>query len=98
LVFLVTTLIWLARVPGPIGGGLLAGAAGYFLMASFNNPFLFIQISLVVFTATGFGLAESVRRRQFGDVVAATAPIETDEPAQPAELPEPNLQPGPPPG
>jgi hypothetical protein len=25
-------------------------------MASFNNPFLFIQVSVVVFTAIGFGL------------------------------------------
>ena len=40
----------------PLIGGILAGAAGYFLMASFNNPFLFIQVSVVVFTAIGFGL------------------------------------------
>jgi O-antigen ligase len=56
LAFVATTLWWLARRREPLIGGILAGAAGYFIMASFNNPFLFIQVSVVVFTAIGFGL------------------------------------------
>jgi O-antigen ligase len=105
LVFLVTTLIWLARPRDPVGGGLLAGTAGYFLMASFNNPFLFIQISIVAFTAIGFGLAEAVRRRGSGeaaqmaeaaDATPATASPElgSDAAEAPGEPAEPPATPG----
>ena len=92
LVFLVTTLIWLARVPDPIGGGLLAGTAGYFLMASFNNPFLFIQISVVAFTAIGFGLAQAVRRRGSngpGHVAEAADVTPSQADSESAEAPDP---------
>jgi hypothetical protein len=56
LAFIATTLWWLSRGRDAVAGGILAGAAGYFLMASFNNPLLFIQVSVVVFTAIGYGL------------------------------------------
>jgi O-antigen ligase len=59
--FLATSLWWVSRRRDPIAGGLLSGVAGYFLMASFNNPLLFIQISVVAFTALGYGLARAVR-------------------------------------
>jgi hypothetical protein len=62
LVFVATTLWWLSRGREVIVGGVLAGAAGYFLMASFNNPLLFVQVSAVVFTAIGYGLARVVAR------------------------------------
>jgi O-antigen ligase len=61
LAFLVTSLWWLFRRREAVAGGLVAGAAGYYLMASFNNPLLFVQVSAVVFTAIGYGLARSVR-------------------------------------
>ena len=62
LAFVVSTLWWLSRRRDPVAGALLAGAAGYFLMASFNNPLLFTQISAVAFTGIGYGLARAVRR------------------------------------
>jgi O-antigen ligase len=51
----------LARRPGPIGSGLLAGAIAYWIAAMFNNPMLFIQVSAVAFTFFGFGLAAPYR-------------------------------------
>jgi hypothetical protein len=74
--FLATSLLWLSRRRDPIAGGLLSGVAGYFLMASFNNPFLFIQIGVVAFTAIGFGIARAVRSGQ---------PAESAPPAPAAE-------------
>ena len=62
IAFVASTLWWLSRKRDPIGGAILAGAAGYFIMASFNNPLLFVQISVVVFTAVGFGLAVAAKR------------------------------------
>jgi hypothetical protein len=64
LAFVASSLWWLARRRDAIAGGILSGVAGYFLMASFNNPFLFIQISVVVFIALGTGLALTRSRGQ----------------------------------
>jgi hypothetical protein len=61
LAFVGSTLWWLTWRRDPIGSGILAGAFGYFLMASFNNPLLFIQVSAIVFTAIGYGLVRAVR-------------------------------------
>lgn len=61
LAFVATSLWWLSRRRDAIAGGILSGVAGFFLMASFNNPFLFIQISVVAFTAVGYGLACAAR-------------------------------------
>jgi O-antigen ligase len=61
LAFVAGSLWWLSRRRNPIGSAILAGAAGYFLMASFNNPLLFVQISAVAFTIVGFGLAVATR-------------------------------------
>jgi hypothetical protein len=62
LAFVGSTLWGLTRRRDPLASGILAGSVGYFLMASFNNPLLFTQISAVVFTAIGFGLAQVLRR------------------------------------
>jgi O-antigen ligase len=63
LLFVATTLSWLIRSPGAIGAGILAGTAGYFTMATFNNPFLYIQISAVIYPLMGFALVLSIRAR-----------------------------------
>jgi hypothetical protein len=56
----IAALFWsLAKRHDPVGSGIFAGAIGYVLMASFNNPFLFIQVSAVVFVGIGYGLARS---------------------------------------
>lgn len=72
--FLAGTLWWLWRRRNPIGSAILAGTAGYFLMASFNNPLLFAQISAVAFTTIGFGLAVAGRN---DDRVAGDRPADS---------------------
>jgi O-antigen ligase len=72
IVFIVALLRELARRPGWIGTGLLAGAIGYWLAAMFNNPLLFIQVSAMAFVFMGYGL---------------TAPIPADEAVSPAPIP-----------
>jgi len=62
LAFIATSLWCLSRRRDPVALGLFAGAVGYFLMATLNNPFLFVQVSAVVFIALGFGLARARRR------------------------------------
>jgi O-antigen ligase len=61
--FVATTMWWLMRRTGPVASGILAGAVGYVLMATFNNPLLFIQVSVIVFVGIGYGLARSVAPR-----------------------------------
>jgi O-antigen ligase len=63
LTFIATTLTWLSHGRGALAAGILAGTAGYFMMASFNNPFLFIQVSAVVMPIAGFAVAEVARTR-----------------------------------
>jgi hypothetical protein len=54
-------LVELARRPGWIGAGLLAGSIGYWLAAMFNNPLLFIQVSAIAFGFASYGIAAPVR-------------------------------------
>ncbi len=63
LAFVLAGLGRLARVPGWLGTGVLAAFLSYVIAASFNNPFLFIQVSIVVFTIVGTGLAWGRRWR-----------------------------------
>ena len=65
-------LVVLRRAPGWLGAGIFAGFLSYVVMASFNNPFLFIQISIVVFTAVAHGVATVTRPRD-GPQVAPSA-------------------------
>jgi O-antigen ligase len=58
-----TALVVLRRASGWLGAGIFAGFLGYVAMASFNNPFLFIQISIVLFTAVAYGVATVTRAR-----------------------------------
>ena len=68
IAFLVATAVTLARVPGWLGTGILAGFLGYVIAASFNNPLLFVRVSAVAFGIVGVGLALAERAR-----AAATA-------------------------
>ena len=61
LAFLVANGVTLARVPGWLGTGILAGFLGYVIAASFNNPLLFVRVSAVAFTIVGVGLALAER-------------------------------------
>ena len=66
LAFVATTLSWLSHGRGALAAGILAGAIGYFTMATFNNPLLFIEVSAVVFPLIGYGLVQAARDRDRG--------------------------------
>jgi O-antigen ligase len=57
VLWIIATLVRLARVPGWLGAGALGTALGWGVAATFNNPLLFIQVSTVSFTIIGTGLA-----------------------------------------
>jgi hypothetical protein len=71
IVFLVATGLTLARVPGWLGTGILAGFIGYVVAASFNNPLLFVRVSAVAFASIGVGLALAKRARAPADTTRA---------------------------
>ncbi len=83
IAFVIATARSLARIPGWLGTGLLAGFLGYVVAASFNNPFIFIRVSAVVFSMVGVGLAlaERARAPATGDAVA----IATDAAVAPTD-------------
>jgi hypothetical protein len=62
LTFAASVLVALARTRGWMGAATLAAASGYFLAASFNNPFLFLQVGVPAYVTIGTGLAWSRRR------------------------------------
>jgi O-antigen ligase len=64
LIFLATTIVGLSHARGAIAAGILAGTAGFFTMATFNNPFLFIQVSAVVMPLAGFAIATAERAQR----------------------------------
>jgi O-antigen ligase len=74
LAFVVATGATLARVPGWLGTGLLAGFLGYVVAASVNNPLLFVRVSAVAFPIIGVGLALAQRARAPGAVESAGDP------------------------
>jgi O-antigen ligase len=74
LAFIATTLSWLSRARGALAAGILAGTAGYFTMASFNNPLLFIQVSIIVMPIAGFAVARAVRDRAAGGGLTPDGP------------------------
>jgi len=87
LAFLAATGIALARVPGWLGTGVLAGLLGYVIAATFNNPFLFVRVSAVAFATFGVGLALAERARAHAPPPEAeTVPEHAPEP-EPAPAP-----------
>ncbi len=89
--FILAALGRLARVPGWLGAGTMAGFLAYVIAASFNNPFLFIQVSLVAFTIVGTGLAWSRRWPGSAEDPGATA----EKPGTTAEEPGIAAEPAP---
>jgi hypothetical protein len=74
--WIVSTVLTLARVPGWVGAGALATVLGWGVAATFNNPLLFIQVSTVGFTIVGTGLAWGPRwKRPLGGESASAASI-----------------------
>jgi len=59
VLWMAATVLALGRAPGWVGAGALGTALGWAVAASFNNPLLFIQVSTVVFTIVGTGLARA---------------------------------------
>jgi O-antigen ligase len=68
--FALATLLGLARRPGWLETGLLASFLAFCLAASFNNPFLFNQVTIPAFivAGTGIGLTLKDRRASAADV------------------------------
>jgi O-antigen ligase len=57
--------LWdLGRFPGWLGTAFIAAFASIVLAASFNNPFLFLQVSAISYTIVGTGLALAARSRR----------------------------------
>jgi O-antigen ligase len=59
LAFGVSTFVGLWRRTGWLATGALAAFAGWAVAATFNNPLLFIQVGVIVFTVVGTGLAHA---------------------------------------
>jgi O-antigen ligase len=96
--FILASLGRLARVPGWLGAGTMAGFLAYVIAASFNNPFLFIQVSLVAFTIVGTGLAWSRRWPGAAEeprTTAEDAGAAAEEPRTTAEKPGTAAEPAP---
>jgi O-antigen ligase/polysaccharide polymerase Wzy-like membrane protein len=51
----------LTRGPGALGAGALGGFLGLVVAATFNNPFLFVQVLAISMTIVGIGLGRAIR-------------------------------------
>jgi hypothetical protein len=56
--------VFLLRTPGYVAAGAGAAAAGLFLIACFNNPFLYAQVNVPAFVIIGSGLGVALGRRE----------------------------------
>lgn len=61
LAFVAFTAAALAMGGGALGAGTLAGFLGLAVAATFNNPFLFVQVLAIAFTVVGIGLGRLLR-------------------------------------
>jgi hypothetical protein len=87
LCFAATTLSWLSHGRGALATGILAGTAGYFTMATFNNPLLFIQVSSVVYPLIALAVVSvwESRRLRNSDLAQTTSDEGRDDGDQVAE-------------
>ncbi len=82
----VLTVAWrLARIPGWLAAGALGAFVGWAITATFNNPFLFLQVNAIAFTVAGITLglgrgptpvAEAAAEEQ---AAPSDAPVAADE-------------------
>jgi O-antigen ligase len=63
LAFAFMTPLAVLRAGGWLAAGAAAAAAGLFLMAAFNNPFLYTQVNVPAFLIVGVGLGLALRER-----------------------------------
>jgi O-antigen ligase len=60
LFFVVATLATLLRARGWLSAGIAAAAAALFVMACFNNPFIYVQVTAPAFLVIGTGLGLAI--------------------------------------
>jgi hypothetical protein len=61
IVFLVATAATLALERGALASGILGGFLGFAVAASFNNPFLYVQVLAIAGTILGIGIGRRLR-------------------------------------
>lgn len=81
LAFVVATVRELARVPGWLGAGILGAFVSFALAASFNNPFLFNQVTIPASIIAGTGVALAALAR--ASPTAEPAILATEPAAEP---------------
>ena len=62
LAFAIAVIAWMARPPGCLSAGLLAAFVSVCVAASFNNTFLFAQVTIPAFIVAGTGVARASLR------------------------------------
>ena len=66
ILFVVATLVVLRRARSPLGTGLFGAFIAFVVMAAFNNPLLYLQVSLPVLVAAGGAVGMVARHRTLG--------------------------------
>lgn len=92
IAFVLSVVLALARAPGWLGVGALGAFVGWAITATFNNPFLFLQVNAIAFTLAGIMIGLNARTAAAEapvpvEVVATTEPS-TSPPAEPAATTE----------
>jgi len=95
--FLVTSLVILGRRRDAFFSAILAGFAGWAIMATFNNPLLFVQVNAIVFTVVGSALGLAARPARPPESAAGSAgPRAPTHSAAPSQVVAPSPEVGPP--
>lgn len=81
--FVITALVALLRAPGWIPAGSAAALAALFVMASFNNPLMYVQVNVPTFLAVGAGLGLAGLQHRKRASLARVAREETPEESVP---------------
>lgn len=85
----VLAVAWrLARLPGWLAAGALGALIGWAITATFENPFLFLQVNAIAFTIAGITLGLGRRRSPADEPALAGELVPAGEPAPPS-APEP---------
>jgi O-antigen ligase len=82
----VLAVAWrLARIPGWLAAGALGAFVGWAITATFNNPFLFLQVNAIAFTIAGITLGLGRSPAPIATAALTDAPASADEPPTSAE-------------